>query len=147
MLLQQPEEILFKTLQDSCKEFIEYLRIQYTEFHPVACILAFDEAQELTERPITRKQTFSLYHDLGLVLKAIGSTSVFSVFISTNPNIWSLAPLVEPFRCSPRLCPPVTELPFDVFASNLCSDLRESGECTLTAACQVEVMARFGRAM
>ena len=43
--------------------------------------------------------------------------------------------------------PPITEVPFDIFARNLYDDLCESRQLTLSTTCSIDDMAHFGRVM
>ncbi|KIJ14749.1 hypothetical protein PAXINDRAFT_12577 [Paxillus involutus ATCC 200175] len=156
--LQNDTKGLSDTLTYSCEDFVKCLQTQYqlddpsVDLPPVACILTFDEAQELAEEPKSPKNR-SGFHNLGSVLKSISSYAVFSVFLSTNSNLWAIAP---PIHSHPslhkvphpaQLHPPITELPFDLFARGLYTKLCQSNECSLSATCTVPVMACFGRTM
>ena len=119
-------------------------------------MLVFDEAQELTESHNNgNPQERSSFHHLGSILKTMIRFNIFSVFLSTNTNVWSLAP---PGRLHPSLRevpeskqlylhPPITELPFDVFARHLNDNLARRGKSTLSAMCSLDVMVTFGRTM
>ena len=112
----------------------------------------FDEAQELTTT--SNDEERNKYHRLGSVLKEIVEHPVFTVFLSTNSNIRMPAP-PSPTSLHPSLRqvpdapehPPLTELPFDVFAKDLNDELSENGRFTLSAVSSLDVMVRFGRSM
>lgn len=105
----------------------------------------FDEAQELGNVAKNGDlEECSYFHHLRLVLKEIVLHPVFSVFISTTPNFWSVPPPIQShLLLDLQLHPPITELPFDIFAR----DLDENRRYTLNAVCSADVMARFGRPM
>ena len=149
------------SLQSSCQDLIAFLEPEYKEdkrkLPPVACILVFDEAQELVDSPLKNgdPEERSYFHHLASVLKQLVPHKVFSVFLSTDSNLRSLAPPVQlhpslrglPEPEQPHLCPPITELPFDVFAKDLHDNLSTTGKFTLSAMCSLDVMVNFGRAM
>lgn len=147
---------LFRTLRRSCDEFVACLQAQYSldnsETPPAACILVFDEAQELMGKPGV-PQSRSKFRNLAVVLKYIGQCPIFSVFLYSNFNVRSLSPAVGlhpsvgDFPDPPFFHPPITEFPFDVFAKGLYSKLRGEKNSTLSETCTVDVMACFGRTM
>ena len=160
-LCDEQDRDLTPSLLDSCRDFIAFLEPKYKEdklkLPPVPCILVFDEAQELTQSSPKSgdPEGRSYFHHLGSVLKQLLPCNVFSVFLSTNSNLRSLAP---PVRLHPslrglpepeqsRLYPPITELPFDVFAKDLHDTLSTAGKSTLSAMCSLDVMVNFGRTM
>ena len=158
-LYEGQDRDLTASLQGSCKDFITFLQLKYEEdkheLPRAACILVFDEAQELGDLPPKNgnSEERTYFHHLGSVLKQLIPYKVFSVFLSTNSN---LRPLAPPTHLHPsareasesmRLHPPITELPFDVFAKNLHDNLCSTGESTLSAMCSVDIMVHFGRTM
>ena len=142
-------------LRTSCKNFVAFLQNQYNLDNPTACprvlcILVFDEAQELTIA--SNYEDRNKYHRLGSILKETVDDPVFTVFLSTNSNIRKLAPpsyLHPSLRQVPdrELSPPLTELPFDVFAKDLNNELCENGRSTLREVSSLDVMVHFGRTM
>ena len=152
------------SLQSSCKKFIALLRLKYKEdeceLPQVACLLVFDEAQELAALLPKNgdSEERSYFHYFGSVLKELVpyNHAVFSVFLSTNSNVQFLAPPSIQLHPSLREVPepepgqshpPITELPFDVFAKDLNDNLSITGKSMLSETCSVGVMARFGRTM
>ena len=143
-------------LRTSCKDFVAFLQNQYKLDNPpaspeVPCILVFDEAQELTTT--SNDEERNKYHRLGSVLKEIVEHPVFTAFLSTNSNIRMLAPpaylhpSLRQVPNAPELHPPLTELPFDVFAKDLNDKLHENGRSTLSVVSSLDVMVCFGRTM
>ncbi|KAF8323466.1 uncharacterized protein EI90DRAFT_3292349 [Cantharellus anzutake] len=116
-----------------------------------AFFIYIDEAHTLTKDPKGSGRDRSAYHALGHVLRWVRSQPFFTLFLSTNSKLRSLAPTPS-LHPSTRdwgfttLFAPYTELPFDIFSHGICSQLDEGQvPVTLDRMCSVEEMARFGR--
>lgn len=112
-------------------------------------ILVLDEAHTLANLPQLADQDSGDRRDahgtLQHVLSFLNERPLFTVLLSTNTNVQTLAPpstLHPSWRAGqpPKiLAPSFTELPFDIFAENL------YGRITLEAACSPEIVMKFGR--
>ncbi|KAF8647868.1 hypothetical protein AX16_006502, partial [Volvariella volvacea WC 439] len=139
-------------LQNSCKSFvskIEELSKSLNKSH-ILCVLAFDEAHALTAFLDARRR--SNYHILGSLLAEINTQPIFTLFLSTNSHLHTLA---APWSDQPslrassleKLLPPFTELPFDVYSRGLYGRIKQGNRMypTLSQLCTVDVISAFGR--
>jgi len=121
-----------------------------------AFFIYIDEAHTLTGDPPkwNNSRSRSAYHCLGSALTYMKTLPVFTLFLSTNSKLKSLAPTTAShpsarvFGDESILFPPYTELPFDIFTEKLCERLEKkdsSSSMALKKLCSTEVLVRFGR--
>ncbi|KAF8655822.1 hypothetical protein AX16_002907 [Volvariella volvacea WC 439] len=142
-------------LQNACKSFVSKLKELSTNLHKshIYCVLAFDEAHTLTSLPEhDDARRCSNYHILGSLLNEINTQPIFTLFLSTNSHLHSLAapwPDQPSLRAAAleRILPPFTELPFDVYSRGLYGRIKQGNRMypTLSQLCTIDVISAFGR--
>ncbi|KAB5596242.1 G2/mitotic-specific cyclin cdc13 [Ceratobasidium theobromae] len=138
------------SLQRSCEELRKAVTSQAKENRRFY-LVSFDEAHGLNKPPIGGKITRSLYQNLEKVLAGLQNHRAFFVFLSTNFSLRQSPPSIvgHPSARSyaphgDYLYPPITELPFDVFAKDY---LQNNKPYTLENLCTIEAMSQFGRGL
>ena len=122
----------------------------FTERHGKCSFFIYvDEAESLTEEP-KRRHTRTAYHALGHVLGWIKREAVFTLFLSRNSRLRSIAPSARwhPYEREwerVKLIPPFTELPFDVLAQKMRPRLEAEKALTLDRLCSLKEMVKLGR--
>ncbi|KZV99174.1 hypothetical protein EXIGLDRAFT_726239 [Exidia glandulosa HHB12029] len=112
--------------------------------HDKNMILCFDEAHTLLEKPNESQR--SPYHHLESALNIVQEFKIFALFMSTVSLLGDLAYTADRHpsyrvQTNSSLFPPITELPFDVFASSIL----QNGPVTMQEVMQVKSAAKFGR--
>ncbi|KAH7334560.1 hypothetical protein B0J17DRAFT_734066 [Rhizoctonia solani] len=143
---------LFRNMRQSAAEMLEVVAPGHSS-RKNACFVYFDEAHNLTKPPrvIEGVRYRSPYHNLGAVLAELSKLPIFFIFLSANTHLQQLAPpashhpSARAFQGS-YLIPPFTELPFDVFTTEMFAKMKESKQLrSLANACTTQVMSNMGR--
>ncbi|CAL1710506.1 unnamed protein product [Somion occarium] len=129
------------------------------ESEDVKLLLCFDESQTLAKqrvlgadgKPVCEKNYYHIFLScLNEWLQDVNGTQVMAVFLSTNSDIYDLAPLPEHvpsaryMNSRSNLQPPLNETPFDC-SPDLPLGTDELNKLTLAKASQISFLARFGR--
>ncbi|CAE6359001.1 unnamed protein product [Rhizoctonia solani] len=146
-------EVVFADLLSSARAMVKCVAPKHSG-EDNACYVYFDEAHNLTKQPKTTKtRLWSQYHNLGKVLAELCNQPIFFIFLSTNSHLQKFAPVARncpSARASSGrfLVPPFTELPFDIFLSDMYEELEATGNPrSLANACTTKVMSSMGRAL
>ncbi|KAH7334581.1 hypothetical protein B0J17DRAFT_112629 [Rhizoctonia solani] len=143
---------LFANMRQSAIELLDLVAPGHSA-EKNECFVYFDEAHNLTEAPrvIEGVRYRNPYHNLGSVLAELSKLPIFFIFLSTNTHLQQFAPPAS-HHPSGRvfegsyLIPPFTELPFDVFTTEMFADMVKSNQpSSLANACTTQVMSSMGR--
>ncbi|KAH7334543.1 hypothetical protein B0J17DRAFT_631300 [Rhizoctonia solani] len=145
-------EKLFRNMRRSAMEMLAVVAPGHSSRNNV-CFVYFDEAHNLTKPPrvIEGVRYRSPYHNLGTVLAELSNLPIFFIFLSTNTHLQQLAPPASHHPSARAfqgtyLIPPFTELPFDVFTTEMFARMKESKQLrSLANACTTQVMSSMGR--
>ncbi|KAH7338588.1 hypothetical protein B0J17DRAFT_657735 [Rhizoctonia solani] len=145
---------LFAGMGSSAKQLLQTVALEGSS-HENLCLVYFDEAHDLTKAPrvIEGFRYRSPYHNLGTILSELRGARMFFIFLSTNSHMHQLAPPPRHYPSTRAaqgsyLIPPFTELPFDVFMTEMFKELeRSKKKRSLVNACTTQVMSSMGRPM
>ncbi|CAE6442181.1 unnamed protein product [Rhizoctonia solani] len=145
---------LFAGMGSSAKQLLQTVALEGSS-HENLCLVYFDEAHDLTKAPrfIEGFRYRSPYHNLGTILSELCDARMFFIFLSTNSQMHQFAPPPRHYPSTRAaqgsyLISPFTELPFDVFMTEMFKELEQSKKKrSLVNACTTQVMSSMGRPM
>ncbi|KAH7322262.1 hypothetical protein B0J17DRAFT_710678 [Rhizoctonia solani] len=145
---------LFADMGSSAKRLLQTVALEGSNDENL-CLVYFDEAHDLTKGPrvIEGFRYRSPYHNLGTILSELCDARMFFIFLSTNSHMHQFAPPPRHYSSARAaqgsyLIPPFTELPFDVFMTEMFKELEQSKKKrSLVNACTTQVMSSMGRPM